>query len=431
MALTTDIELTKLMMKVEGLETKTSDDQEDVEELIADIFSNFKAVREDGPLLERESHVRYLQAGLQGFGRGYSCLDASRPWLVYWTIHSLELLDAPIEAAHQKSCIELLSRCQDPTGGFGGGPGQLPHLAPTYAAVNALATIGTEEALALINRSKLHEWLLRMKKPDGSFTMHQDGETDVRAAYCAVSVATLTNIVTPGLFDTTAEWVGRCQTYEGGISAEPGDEAHGGYAFCGLAALAMLGATDRLNAERMLHWTAHRQMLLEGGFQGRSNKLVDGCYSFWVGGVFPLLHNILNPVADEGMSSTAATDGNGGADVVPGMETLSINGASKSATADAEGRFCYSQAGLQDYILYCCQVDSGGLRDKPGKGRDYYHTCYCLSGLSSSQHNVGGGEPTAQAPEDVLIQIHPHHNVSVRKVTVANAYFHGLPQVAQ
>lgn len=31
-------------------------------------------------------------------------------------------------------------------------------------------------------------------------------------------------------------------------------------------------------------------MRFEGGFQGRTNKLVDGCYSFWQGGVFPLLH---------------------------------------------------------------------------------------------------------------------------------------------
>lgn len=75
---------------------------------------------------------------------------------MYWTIHSLELLNAPIGVAHQKSCIELLARCQSPTGGFGGGPGQLPHLAPTYASVNALCTIGTPEALELIDRPKLY-----------------------------------------------------------------------------------------------------------------------------------------------------------------------------------------------------------------------------------------------------------------------------------
>ena len=37
----------------------------------------------------------------------------------------------------------------------------------------------------------------------------------------------------------------RCQTYEGGFGATPGNEAHGGYSFCGLASLKLL------NKERM------------------------------------------------------------------------------------------------------------------------------------------------------------------------------------
>lgn len=41
-------------------------------------------------------------------------------------------------------------RCplQHPDGGFGGGPYQLAHLAPTYAAVGALVTLGGADALA-------------------------------------------------------------------------------------------------------------------------------------------------------------------------------------------------------------------------------------------------------------------------------------------
>ena len=35
-------------------------------------------------------------------------------------------------------------------------------------------------------------------------------------------------------------------------------------------------------------------MPYEGGFQGRTNKLVDGCYSFWQGGVYPLLESVLD-----------------------------------------------------------------------------------------------------------------------------------------
>jgi len=38
-------------------------------------------------------------------------------------------------------------------------------------------------------------------------------------------------------------------------------------------------------------------MKLEGGFQGRTNKLVDACYSFWQAAVFTILsssHSGLN-----------------------------------------------------------------------------------------------------------------------------------------
>lgn len=46
----------------------------------------------------------------------------------------------------------VCDRCQNPEGGFGGGPGQSSHLAPTYAAVNTLCIIGTQEAYDAINR---------------------------------------------------------------------------------------------------------------------------------------------------------------------------------------------------------------------------------------------------------------------------------------
>lgn len=44
----------------------------------------------------------------------------------------------------------------------------------------------------------------------------------------------------------------------------------------------------------MQHWVTGRQMHFEGGFQGRCNKLVDGCYSFWQAGLLPLLHRALH-----------------------------------------------------------------------------------------------------------------------------------------
>ena len=59
----------------------------------------------------------------------------------------------------------------------------------------------------------------------------------------------------------------RCQTYEGGFGGVPGMEAHGGYSFCGLAALILMGKGNLCNTDNLLKWTANRQMRLEGGFQ--------------------------------------------------------------------------------------------------------------------------------------------------------------------
>ena len=73
-----------------------------------------------------------------------------------------------------------------------------------------------------------------------------------RGAYCALVSAILTNTVTPDLFQHTAAWVASCQTYEGGFSALPGTEAHGGYTFCGFAATVLLKKTELVNMPALL-----------------------------------------------------------------------------------------------------------------------------------------------------------------------------------
>ena len=67
-----------------------------------------------------------------------------------------------------------------------------------------------------------------------------------------------------------------------------------------------------------------------------------------------------------------------------------------------------------------CLQTRGGLRDKPGKAPDYYHTCYCLSGLSSSQHYSG---ITLGGPGNRLRQADPLCNVVEDKVAAAIAFF--------
>jgi protein farnesyltransferase subunit beta len=146
-----------------------------------------------------------------------------------------------------------LKACQHPDGGFGGGHGHLAHLAPTYAAVNTLALYSDDEAFGIIDRRKMYSWIMSLKQPDGGFLMHYGGEEDARyplskehqfmnrSAYTALAIATLLNIRTEELVRGTDKWLVSCQTFEGGFSGSPASgEAHGGYAFCILAALCIL-----------------------------------------------------------------------------------------------------------------------------------------------------------------------------------------------
>ena len=177
----------------------------------------------------------------------------------------------------------------------------------------------------------------------------------------------------------------------GGFGGEPGNEAHGGYAFNGVASLAILERLDLIRMSDFDRWLCNSQMRLEGGFQGRKNKLVDGCYSFWQGGTPAILKSCLSTKS---------------------------NGIERPYLPDAEA--------LQRYILHACQQRNGGLRDKPSKPRDFYHTCYCLSGLSVAQH-YGDGAVVGDSEANLIARTHPIFNVRHDMISKALKYFSEMP----
>ncbi|GAA99352.1 uncharacterized protein L969DRAFT_16657 [Mixia osmundae IAM 14324] len=384
----------------DGITTETSDAQRETEDAIQAQLAQYLPVSGQTAVsdpakceLDRAKHTRFLTATLPGLPGAFIALDASRPWLLYWTLHALELMNVSLDPASASRAAATLLKMQSPHGGFGGGPGQMAHLATTYAATMALAIVGVESEWDKIERKAMYGWLLSLKQPDGSFVMHIGGEVDVRGSYCALAVASCLNILTPDLAQGTARFVASCQTYEGGLasasysfetssSTPQFGEAHGGYTFCALASYFMVSPeiapaltaddgfvykhteTKPLQIDALLRWAAWQQAdHVEGaGFRGRSNKLVDGCYSWWCGGLFSLLNALDSPAQ---------------AQDAPG-ETQSW--------VDEADDLLFDRVGLQQYVILLAQAEGGGLRDKPGKPADAYHTCYNLSGLSAAQH---------------------------------------------
>ncbi|KAL3103224.1 hypothetical protein niasHS_002410 [Heterodera schachtii] len=365
--------------------TPTVLEQNKIERLIADKRRNW--AKAQGAELQRRLHIDYVLRSLSGLPAAYSGMDASRTWFCYWALHSLQMLGHKLDKHLLSKVVSFIGCCQTESGGYGGGPGQMPHLATTYASVMSLITIGTDEALASIDRKSLRNFILSMRQPNGSFTIHKEGESDVRAVYCALSVASICEL--PGqeqLFGDTAAWLTRCQTYEGGFGGEPNCEAHSGYTFCALASLALLRKVHLVNRDAAIRWLVNRQMSSEGGFQGRANKLVDGCYSYW------------NTACFSALDSSAVND------------QSQFQPFSK----------LFDPLALQSYVLEACQAPSGGLRDKPDKSPDLYHTCYTLSGLSVSQIYSDG---ILSGNQNIVESVHPIYNVHIDAYSKAQRYF--------
>ncbi|KAI0183177.1 terpenoid cyclases/protein prenyltransferase alpha-alpha toroid [Xylaria flabelliformis] len=400
----------------DSLVTDTSVRQNTVENncrtFLAGTRESIPVNRHGVPSLGRERHIKFLEKNLGNLPSMFQAADASRPWIFYWCLNGLVLLGADV-SKYRDGLVETARSIQNESGGFGGGFGQQSHLATTYAMVLALAIVGGESAYQVIDRRAMWKWLCTLREPDGGFrrscffpTNRLPSDHELRGAYCAAVLVTILKLPLdlpsdspsytpeqPNLFTGLADYVRRCQTFEGGISARPGAEAHGAYAFCALGCLAVLDAPHRifprfvctililrplrqpalltshfiltfetrcLDMPRLISWLSSRQYAPEGGLSGRTNKLVDGCYSHWVGGCWPLIAAAIH-----------------GPVIAASIESPSFN------VDDL-----YSREGLIRYIL-CCgqdQTKRGGMRDKPFQPSDAYHTCYVLNGLSTAQH---------------------------------------------
>lgn len=336
-------------------------------------------------MLHKKTHLNYLLYFLlskRKLPESFSQLAASNPWILYWLINSLKVLRfSPSEDINlpmsleqingllRKETILKLAKFQrdGSEGVFSGGYSQIPHLATNYSSVLALTLTGN---LGKIDCSHICKWFesLLISSDEEHFKVKTSqicGETDSRSLYCLLVVAKLLKIdLEIGFVEKLWRLAIDLQSdLEGGLSGVfRTDESHGGYAYCTLSSLVILleilgtkkpetyknkKLHDFIHIDNFIEWLSRRQDYSNGGLNGRNNKLVDGCYAFWIGACGSILeiYGYVNPI---------------------------------------------NMSRLKEYILYYCQENKDcepGLRDKPGKNSDFYHTNYVLLGLSLCEYS--------------------------------------------
>lgn len=335
-------------------ERKFDDENYPTETSISEI-SNEEAILQslrDNYILELEPHIEYVYAlyssrspkGMKG--------ETFSLWSSTYFLFVLRIFN--YEKDHKEEFEEILRRTlvyleeRRCGGAFSGFNYDHPHLVTNYSLIMTIGLIGTEEAYSAINRKAMYKFLLSLKCENGSFRTTLDMENDIRSTFTAVLIAYTLNILTPEITRGVSDYVLSCKRYDGGFGPEPGIESHGGYVHCAVGIMKILGELDKLDLDSLIRWISMRQMEFSGGFQGRTNKLVDSCYSWWVGSAARIISDHLG---------------------IPPF---------------------WNPEGITEYTLRSCQ-QSAGFRDHAPSYADPFHTFFGLAGMCVCGNLKGHG----------------------------------------
>ncbi|KAJ8028982.1 Geranylgeranyl transferase type-1 subunit beta [Holothuria leucospilota] len=159
----------------------------------------------------------------------------------------------------------------------------------TYTGLCSLLILGDD--LSRVNKEAVVEGLKALQLPSGSFQATSDGsENDMRFLYCACCISHIIEDWSGIDLERAVRFVRRSLAHDFGIAEIPGGEGHGGTTFCAIASLSLMGQLETTFTEKeregIIRWCLYRQ---QSGFNGRPNKPVDTCYSFWLGATLKLL----------------------------------------------------------------------------------------------------------------------------------------------
>nr|CAD7425644.1 unnamed protein product [Timema monikensis] len=267
--------------------------------------------------MTKKQHIKFFQRFLHILPSRLSSYDSTRLTIAFFAISGLDILNgtSDLEDERKNEIIEWLYRLQvvpNNSGekenldrcGFQGSTticmtGEEPwkcstvykcgHLAMTYTGLASLIILG--DNLNRINRKAIIQGVRALQQDDGSFCAYLTGsENDMRFVYCAACICYILSDWTGMDIEKTLSYIRRSVSYDFGIGQGPELESHGGTTFCAVATLVLMDQLETTLTKQQLdglrRWAIFRQV---SGFQGRPNKPVDTCYSFWIGATLKLL----------------------------------------------------------------------------------------------------------------------------------------------
>ncbi|KAI9009155.1 terpenoid cyclases/protein prenyltransferase alpha-alpha toroid [Hyaloraphidium curvatum] len=268
-------------------------------------------------------HKAYFMRCVRTLPHQYTGADTTRMTLLFFALAALDLLDciSSFSESEKAGIIrwvysqQILPESADddcvgcgfrgaPFLGDGGSPRtrnryDVGHVTMTYNALQILLILGDD--LSRVDRRAIAKGLAHLQNPDGSFAPYEgSNECDMRFVYCACAVSAMLNDWSGVDRESVERFILASQSYQAAFGQRPNEEGHAGSTFCAVASLALMQRLDVLASakSKLLQWCVLQQ---EKGFHGRTNKVDDTCYSFWVGATLAILGHLdlINKDANE------------------------------------------------------------------------------------------------------------------------------------
>jgi geranylgeranyl transferase type-1 subunit beta len=266
----------------------------------------------------KESHIKFLKYCFYSL-KTYHSMESHKITILYFIIGGLTILKSLTDEEKELSCRFVLYNAiindDNNVIGFRGGnftgwsfnpnykfnEEDIPHIAATYCALAILKICGydnlqkiekkLQEILSKHNvyfkEEPLIKEILNSQDENGSIRAQKfDTEKDVRFFYCAMCIFKFLGKSSEEIksiinFEKSEKFLKSIRNYEGGFSMIDEGESNAGLTFCAIASYKILNI-EIPNLEILLFWLNQRNSVL--GVNGRTNKIPDTCYSFWVMG---------------------------------------------------------------------------------------------------------------------------------------------------
>nr|UXY87570.1 geranylgeranyl transferase [Cryptomonas curvata] len=212
-------------------------------------------------------------------------------WIFFWTFNSLDLLLKKNLQLYERNSQYILNISLKMLSTYEYVFNNSNTILSFYATTMTYLCIKKKTfCLNRFDRIQIYIFFKKLKNKKGSYQSFRGEESDSRLNYCILTMCSLYNILTFEISKNCEYHTRNIQMKDGSFSGNKSREGHGSFFYCCIACLIFFSQKNNfiIIPISFNYWLHQKEKFFDFSLQGRTSKLTDCCYYFWLGASFIL-----------------------------------------------------------------------------------------------------------------------------------------------